>query len=131
MYSIKSSSKFAYSRQHSQSLYLIPHVWHVLLLCSYLYLNLWIPSAGLSTRFDELAINLVLSRNYNLQNIVFMISCPFSSILLTSFVAGSEKILYFSVFSPRQWNSFASSFMIFLANVADFCLLIKFPLFFC
>ena len=44
------------------------------------------------------------------------VSFPFLSILLTSFVIGTEKILYFPVFSPKELNSpsnsFASSSMI-------------------
>ena len=42
-----------HSRQHSQSLYLIPHILHFLLLCLYLHLVLWVPSARLSTRFTN------------------------------------------------------------------------------
>ena len=46
---------------------------------------------------------------------VFMISSPFLSILLTSFVIGPENVLYYSVFSLGKLNSlsnsFASSFM--------------------
>ena len=61
---VKKSLTFVYSRQHSQSLYLIPHVSHLLLSCPCLHLILWIPSAGLSTRFEnKFAINLALSIN--------------------------------------------------------------------
>ena len=46
----------------------------------------------------------------------FVISFPFLSMLLTSFVIGTEKVLHFLVFSPGQLNSpsnyFTSSFMI-------------------
>ena len=46
---------------------------------------------------------------------VFMISSPFLSILLTSFGIGPENVLYYSVFSLGKLNSlsnsFASSFM--------------------
>ena len=44
-----------------------------------------------------------------------MISSPFLPAPLTSFAIGTDKVLYFSVFSPKQLNSssnsFASSFM--------------------
>ena len=46
----------------------------------------------------------------------FVVSSPFLSIILTTFVIGTEKVLYFPVFSPTRidspLNSFASSFMI-------------------
>ena len=35
LHTIKSSLTFMYSRQHSQSLYLIPNISHCLLSCSY------------------------------------------------------------------------------------------------
>ena len=34
-----------------------------------------------------------------------MIYSPLLSIILTSFVIGTENVLYFTVFSPRQLNS--------------------------
>ena len=52
----------------------------------------------------------------NLQDIVFMISFQFLSILVTSFSVGAEMIMYFLVFTPKQVNcpsnSSANSFMI-------------------
>ena len=46
----------------------------------------------------------------------FVISSPFLSVLLTSFSIGVETVMYFSVFSPKQFNcplnSSASSFVI-------------------
>ena len=46
---------------------------------------------------------------------LFVIFPPFLKILLTSFSVGTEKFMYFSVFSPKQVNChtnfFASSFM--------------------
>ena len=58
---------FLYSRQYFQSLHLIHTLRIFLLLCAILDLIIQIPSAKLSTRFDnELAINLDLSTNYNL-----------------------------------------------------------------
>ena len=49
---------------------------------------------------------------------VFVISCQFLPILVTSFDIAAENILHFSVFSPRYLNSsplnslFAGSFII-------------------
>ena len=47
---------------------------------------------------------------------VFVISSPFLSILVISSCTGTENVMYFSVFSPKQvncfWNYFANSFMI-------------------
>ena len=47
---------------------------------------------------------------------VFVISSPFLSILVTSFSVGTENVIFFSVFSPTQVNFFsnssANSFMI-------------------
>ena len=40
---------------------------------------------------------------------VFMISFPFLSILINSFSIGTEKVMYFSVFSPKQVNSPSNS----------------------
>ena len=55
------------------------------------------------TRFDnELAINLALSINFNLYNMFFVTSSPFLLILITNFSIGTEKIIYFSVFSPKK-----------------------------
>ena len=46
----------------------------------------------------------------------FVISFPFLSILITSFSIGTVKVMYFSVFYPKQVNfpsnSSASSFVI-------------------
>ena len=47
---------------------------------------------------------------------IFVISSPFSSVLVTSFSTETKKVIYFSVFSPKQVNflknSTSSSFMI-------------------
>ena len=47
---------------------------------------------------------------------MFVISIPFLQILVTSFSIGTVKVMFFSVFSPKQvnWilNSSAISFMI-------------------
>ena len=62
------------------------------------------------TRFDnELATNFALSIKFNLQDIFFAISSPFLSILVTSFSIGTVKVMYFSVFSPKQVNCFSNS----------------------
>ena len=39
----------------------------------------------------------------------FVISFPFLSILVTSFCIGTEKIVFFSVFSYKQENYFSNS----------------------
>ena len=45
------------------------------------------------TRFDnKLAINLALSINFSLLDMVFIVSSPFLLILLTAFVIGTEKV---------------------------------------
>ena len=66
-------------------------------------------SAKLSTRVDnDLHINLKLSINF----ILYAIDSPLSS----CFLIGTEKVIYFSVFSPKHSNcpsnSFVSSFII-------------------
>ena len=94
-YSIKLFLMFLYSRQHSQSLYLIP-VCFIFLSCPYLHLILSILSA------KESCINLALSKICNLKDMVFGISSPFSLILVTLFSIVSEKVKYFSQFSPKQ-----------------------------
>ena len=106
-HSIQSSSKLIYSRKQSQYSYLIPKVPNFLSLCPYLHLILWTPSEKLSTRFNnELAINLALLTNCNMQGIFFVISSPFLSILASSFSFGTVKVMYFSGFSPKQLNCF-------------------------
>ena len=52
----------------------------------------------------SLTINLALSINYSLYGMIFVVFSPSLLILLTSFVIGTEKILYFPVFYPRQLN---------------------------
>ena len=55
---------FVYSRQHSQCLYLTPHVLHFILSCSRLHLTFWISSSRLSTIFDnEFALNSAISKS--------------------------------------------------------------------
>ena len=79
--------------------------------CPYLHLSLSIPSARLLTSFDnELAINLVLSINRKMYNICFVTFSPFLSIIASSYSFGTVKVMYFSVFSPKQINSFSNSF---------------------
>ena len=57
----------------------------------------------LFTRFhNELAINLALSINCNLYDTIFVTSCPFLSILVTSSSIGTKNIMYFPVFSSKQ-----------------------------
>ena len=85
------SSMTLYSRQELQFMHLI----------------LWSPWKRLSTRLDnELDINLKLSINFMLYEIVF----PFSSY----FFIGTEEVLHFSVFSLRHSNCRSNSSVIFL-----------------
>ena len=106
-HSIQSSSKLKYSRKQSQYLYLIPKVPNFLSLCWYLHLILWTLSEKLLTRFNnELAINLALLTNCNMQEKIFVISFPFLLILVSSFSFGTVKVMYFSGFSPKQLNCF-------------------------
>ena len=44
---------------------------------------------------NELSINLALSTNRNLKDMVFGISSSYSSVLVTSFSIGTEKIIYY------------------------------------
>ena len=102
MYRIKSYLKFVYSRQHSQYLYLIPHISHFLLPYLCLFLILWIPSGRLSRKLDnELAINLALSINYK---------CKFLSIFIYPFnffcYWNWKGLAFFSIFSWKIKFSF-------------------------
>ena len=96
----------------------MPHVSHILSSCPNSHLTLGIPSERLLTRFDnELAINLALSMNCNLQDIFFVLFSPVLSIRVTSFTIGTVEVMYFSVLSPKQvncffFNSSAYTFMI-------------------
>ena len=57
---------------------------------------------------------------------VFIISSPFLSIFLTSFIIGTEKILYFSVFSPGQLNSSSNYFRFFYDKMITIVRLVRF-----
>ena len=96
--------RFVYSRKDSQSLYLIPQVLYFLLSYWLLHLVLWILWVRLLTRFDN-----VLCINCNLQNIFFITSSAFVSILVISFCIGTDKVMHFSVFFPKQVNCFSNS----------------------
>ena len=56
--------------------------------------------------------------NCNMLDIFFVISSPFLSILVIYFSIGTVKVMYLSVFSPKQVNCFlnfsASSYMIII-----------------
>ena len=111
LYSTKLSLKFLYWRKQSQYLYLILQVSHFFSSRPYFHLTLWIPSGRLLIRFgNELAINLALSINCNLWDIIFVISSLFLSIFVTPFSIGTENVMYFSVFSPKQVNYFSNYF---------------------
>ena len=61
--------------------------------------SLLLISDKLSTRSDNLLrINLQVSINFNLYVIVLSLS------LSCSFLIGTEKVIYFSVFSPKHSN---------------------------
>ena len=60
--------------------------------------SLLLISDKLSTRSDNLlCMNLKVSINFNLYVTVLSLSC--------SFLTGTEKLIYFSVFSPKHSNS--------------------------
>ena len=40
----------------------------------------------------------------------FVVSSPLLSILVTPFCIGTETVMHFSVFSPKQVNRFSNSF---------------------
>ena len=68
-----------------------------------MHLSQWIPSDKLSTRLDsEVDVKLKLSINFSLYVIVLLLS--------SSFLIGTEKVIYFSVFSPKHSNWPSNSF---------------------
>ena len=68
----------------------------VVLNSTSLYLMLLLPSSTSLTKFDkELARNILLSIDYNLQDVVFVISFPFLSTLVLLFVMQLKKICIF------------------------------------
>ena len=70
----------------------------------------WNPSDKLSTRLDsEVDLNLKLSINFSFYVIALLLS--------SSFLIGTDKVIYFSVFSSKHSNWLSNSF----AN----CLIIK------
>ena len=72
-----------------------------------MHLSQWIPSDKLSTRLDsEVDVKLKLSINFSLYVIVLLLS--------SSFLIGTEKVIYFSVFSPKHSNWPSNSFANFL-----------------
>ena len=72
-----------------------------------MHLSQWIPSDKLSTRLDsEVDVKLKLSINFSLYVIVLLLS--------SSFLIGTEKVIYFSVFSPKHSNSPSNSSANFL-----------------
>ena len=99
-YTIETSLTFVYSRQHSQFLHLmLQDSYFFLLSCLYLLLILWIPSARLFTKFsNELVINLMLSINFNLQDMIFVISSPILTIFLNFFLLKLKILCIFQYF---------------------------------
>ena len=63
--------------------------------------SLLLISDKLWTRSDLLGLNLQVSINLILHPIVLLLSC--------SFLIGTEKVIYFSVFSPKHSNSALNS----------------------
>ena len=60
-------------------------------------------AAKLSTRLDnELDINLKLSIDFILYDIFTILSLPSLSIFVICFLIGTEKVISFSVFSPKH-----------------------------
>ena len=74
-------------------------------------------AAKLSRRLDyELDMNLKLSINFILYDISTILSLSSLSIFLICYLTGTEKVMYFFVFSPKHsncpLNSSASSLII-------------------
>ena len=68
-----------------------------------MHLSQWNPSDNLSTRLDsEVDINLKLSIKFSLYVTVLLLS--------SSFLIGTEKVIYFSVFSSKHSSWGSSSF---------------------
>ena len=66
--------------------------------------------AKLQTRLDnELDLNLKLSINFIFYDIFIILSLPSLSIFVICFLIGSEKVIYFSVFSPKHSNGPSTS----------------------
>ena len=62
----------------------------------------WVPSVRLLTRFDnEVSINLALSMNFILWDIVTTLLLSSLSSFISSISVGTEKVLYVPVF-PRR-----------------------------
>ena len=86
-------------QDRTYDLCIFSHVSHFLHSCPHLHLILWIPTARLSTSFEnELAVNLAISINFSLLDMIFVSYFPFLSILLTYLVTGTEMILNFQYF---------------------------------
>ena len=68
-----------------------------------MHLLQWNPSDRLSTRLDsEVDIKLKLSINFGLYVLVLLLS--------SYFLIGTEKVIYFSLFSPKHSNWPSNSF---------------------
>ena len=92
-----------YPRKQWQYLHLIPQDSHFLWLCSSLPLILWICSERLLIIFEnDLEINLVIWINCNLRDRFLVISSLFLSVPVTAFSNAIEKVIHFSMFSPKQ-----------------------------
>ena len=97
---IKLFFTLSYSRKQSHSLHLI----------------LWVTSVRLPTRlYNKFSINLALSINYVLEDIVKTLSLPLTSIFVTYFFIDTKSFSFYSVFCPRDSMfssySFVNSFV--------------------
>ena len=64
------------------------------------------PLDKLLTRFgSDVDINLELSINFILHDIFVALSLSYLSLFIISFLIDTEKVMYFSVFSPKHSNS--------------------------
>ena len=67
-----------------------------------MHLSRWSPSDKLSTRLDnELDVNLKLIDKFIDNKIYFVCDC---FTIISSFLIGTEKVIYFSVFSQKHSN---------------------------
>ena len=79
-----------------------------------MHLSLWNPSDKLSTGlYNELDINLKLSIDFILYDTFVILSLALSFFVI-GFLVGTEKVIYFSVFSPKHSNSPSNSSAIYL-----------------
>ena len=102
LYSIKTSLKFLFSRKPSLYCHISFRKFCIFIIVSVftsVFTFNFMNSFSKIINKIEIAINLALPISCNLQNLDFVIPSPFLSIFVTSFSIGTEKVMYFSIFS--------------------------------